>query len=384
MLAVDSQSYCYPQDPGTCLEGTFSCCDENSDCPGAHPICDQASGRCRDACTYDFAEKETVGCRSDLVCNVDPIFLDPRSPNYGAGRCAQPCSSNADCQLVGPGFICQAETNSQPRCRPPGCLSDLECAPDATDSPYLSWCERSSGECRCEGEPDSQCSCRTPPAGGCDQSPDSPGCDPLTGKPYADCKDGFKCELDTCVEKNCVELLGAELAGCGYDSFCCGEDRNGNGTIDDDPCTNAAGIALASYGQCYQAPRPPWCGTCETDADCVGNGAPTSTKDPNLCLDLGNGPTCFYACELRTQCPVGYNCTTLDVYCTLDEDPGVCGNASRCVQTGVDGEGNAIAKCTCTSAGAVGGECPGTTRCDDAGRFCVISQGCLPGKNVCQ
>ena len=371
-LTLGAATFCYPQEPGTCEAGAFMCCATDGDCPAEHPLCDQMTGRCRDVCTYDFVENETVGCRSDLVCNVDPQFLDESSPNFGAGRCAHPCKSDAECATVGTGFKCLPEINSAPRCRPPGCLSDLECEDESEESDYRSYCQRSSGLCLCEGDPDANCACRP-----------ATETDPLTGEPYDDCKAGFKCELAECVKQNCVEQGGAELADCLADQFCCGEDRNGNGDWADDLCTNPAGITLAEYGECFTAPRPPWCASCQSNDDCNGNGAPGSSLFPSLCLDFGNGPICIYGCEKLQECPKGMTCTTLTVSCTPGEDPGTCGNVDRCVQTGVDPmTGEPVGKCTCTVPGQVGGECPGETLCFNTS--CIYTQGCVPKEHNCQ
>jgi hypothetical protein len=371
-LPIDGMSFCAPQAPATCADGAFLCCTSDEECPAEHPLCDVASGLCRDSCKYDYENDETVGCPTGRVCNVDPKFLDETSPNFGAGRCARPCNADVDCKHLRSDFVCRAEGDGNKRCRPAGCIDSFECAETGDENPHKSFCERSSGRCICDGsDPASVCFCRQGEA----------AIDPVTGEQLKDCKAGFKCEHAACVEQNCIEQGGAELA-CGWHQFCCGDDRNGNGRADD-PCTNEVGIELATEGQCYAAPNPPWCRGCESDADCE-EGAPTSSAlDRHLCVQ----GQCVYACALLTECPRGYGCDDLRVGC--NEDPSVCGDPSRCADSGmVDMEGNPIKYCSCTNPGVRGGECPGTgssaSRCDDAGSWCIWTRGCVPGPNNCQ
>ncbi|MFN7133632.1 MAG: hypothetical protein ACK4N5_16265, partial [Myxococcales bacterium] len=239
-MQIGSEYFCAPQD-GKCGEdGTLLCCTTDAECPPEYPACDQSSGRCVQPCTYDFAKEQTVNCRSDQVCNVDPQFLDPNSLIFGAGRCAAPCKGDPECKQIRSDFVCKAEKGSAPRCRPAGCVSDHEC-PVPAGSFYRGYCEQSTGQCKTD-------TCRR-------------GTDPF-GNAYQDCVGGYKCDNNNkCVEQTCVEQGGAENA-CNFGEFCCGEDRNGNGNPNDDPCTNSAGVVIGQQGKCYKAPNPPWCKSC--------------------------------------------------------------------------------------------------------------------------
>jgi hypothetical protein len=387
---IDGAAYCVPQDGSTCADGTFLCCNEDPECPPEHPLCDTITGRCIDLCTFDFDKKESVGCRADRSCHVDPQYLDPADKNYGAGRCGKPCATNSECKYLRDDFVCKNDSKGLGRCRPAGCLNDLECPvnlvddPEAALYPYIAYCDRYQGICTCsESLP---CNCRTTN-------------DPVTGTPYKDCKGGFKCEQTSqdpgqCIKKNCVEEGGAELM-CGWGEFCCGQDRNNSGDWHDDSCKNEVGIDLAKYGDCFAAPNPPWCLACEgkTWDECDHPLAPKSTKDPNMCL----GGVCVFACELLTQCPVGFNCTVQPVTCT--DNPTTCGDSSRCYDSlKKDQNGNAIMYCRCTTGGQKGGECPAmdaadplapVARCTDTASpsspgYCIWTQACMPGPNVCQ
>jgi hypothetical protein len=366
-LTVNNASYCAPQN-NSCTAGTFLCCKSDKDCPPEHPNCDETSQLCKDVCIYSFENQQTVGCRADQVCHVDPKFLTAKAVNYGAGRCGPTCKGDPECAALRPDFVCKPELKgggvkaSEPRCRPTGCVSDYECPDPGSSSAYKGYCDRGDGKCKLN-------SCRA-------------GSDPVTGAKFNDCKGGYKCDNGVCLEQNCVEQGGGENA-CDFDQFCCGEDRNGNGKTDDDPCTNDASISLAKVGQCYKAPRPPWCKACTKDDECKGGGAPVSPKDPGKCLDFGPGGACIYGCTLRTQCPRGYECGEIPVDCS--QDPKTCGDVSRCYDSGrKDQKGNPIKWCKCTTAGAVGGECPTNTRCNNSGTTCIITQGCLPGPRVCK
>jgi len=227
----------------------------------------------------------------------------------------------------------------------------------------------------------------------------------VTSMLYRDCKEGFKCEEPTpgapgaCLEKNCVEMGGAQNY-CAFGQFCCGEDRDKDTKAD--PCVDATGKTIAQVGKCYDNPNPPWCQACEAHADCTKNGAPASTKDFNLCIAFGadkngadRGNSCMYACATAAECPKGFLCNDIPVDCSAD--PATCGDATRCYDTGKkDGDGNPIKWCKCTSAGQRGGECPildpgdpsgPVSRCMNASGtlqlHCIWTRGCYPNPMVC-
>lgn len=350
-MQIDGAVYCAPTS-GTCgEEGTMLCCSSDDECPPEYPACDSQSGRCIERCTYDYADERTVNCRADQACHVDPQYLDENSLTYAAGRCAAPCKDDQECKSYRSDFVCMAEADGLKRCRPPGCISDFEC-PVPEGSVYRGYCELSSGQCKTD-------SCR-------------PGFDPF-GNERADCIPGYKCENEVCVEQTCVEQGGAANA-CGYGEFCCGDDRDGDGTPD--PCVNAVGTVVGQPGKCYTAPNPPWCRPCQSDDECVG-GTPAHPSYKNKCVE----GLCVYACTNLNQCPRGFACD--DVSFTCNNDPSVCGDPNRCQNTGrVDQDGNPIMMCKCSEPGVVGAECPNAV-CG-ASNWCVITRGCVPGANVCQ
>ncbi|MBI5546951.1 MAG: hypothetical protein HY901_23965 [Deltaproteobacteria bacterium] len=392
-LQIDSAYYCAPQgEPASCadLEGSFLCCSKDANCPPEHPLCDTAHGRCQDLCWYDYDKDETIGCRADRVCHVDPKFLTPTSRNYGAGRCGLPCSADEECRTPPYGrgdFICKPETHSDKRCRPEGCLADMECPYTEDSSWYLGYCERATGVCICA--PGQTCNCRT-------------GNHPVTAQPYRDCKEGYLCEEPTpgadgqCREKNCYESGGAQDF-CAYDDFCCGEDIDQDPQTPPPPCIDLTGQTVAPNGECYEAPAP-WCAPCDVEdaKSCTKPGFPTSPKDANLCFQIREDlSTCFFACNSAKNCPKGFICRDIEVDCS--QDPAWCGDPARCQDTGrVDSEGNPIKWCTCTTAGAKGGECPlrdpnvpdgPEARCSDGASpflHCIWTHGCIPQSQACK
>ncbi|MGC4121457.1 MAG: hypothetical protein QM765_44155 [Myxococcales bacterium] len=386
--------YCTPQGASCGEDGAFLCCQKDGNCPPEHPLCETATGRCQDVCWYDFDKKETIGCRADKVCHVNPKFLTPTSPNFGAGRCGPPCAADTDCAYLRDDFVCRAETGSDKRCRPPGCLGDIECPEQPPESPSTGYCERTTGACMTD--------CRT-------------GKDPVTSVDYADCKGGYKCQKPspsapgTCVEQTCVEQGGAQQF-CRWNEMCCGEDRDGDTTTDPEPCTDATGNVIGEPGKCYRMPNPPWCAECDPNdvKSCTGKpGYPTSTKDPNVCFPFGpgsdgvdRGNACAFACAKDTECPKGFFCKDVEVYCTPDTAAQDCGDANACQDTGQkDGQGNPIYWCRCTTAGSQA-ECPMEldpnvsggphARCSDDAYpsnrpwlHCIWTHACVPYVRAC-
>ncbi|HEY3449694.1 MAG TPA: hypothetical protein VGK67_25290 [Myxococcales bacterium] len=390
---VGGAYYCAPQGttPSCAEGGAFLCCLKDGNCPPEHPVCETATGRCQDVCWYDFDKKETVGCRADKVCNVDPKNLTSSSRNYAAGRCGAPCAADADCTYLRGDFVCRAETGSDKRCRPPGCLGDIECPELPIDNPSNGFCERETGTC--------MTNCRI-------------GEDPVTSLPFTDCKGGFKCARPTptepgaCVEQTCAEQGGTQQF-CRWNEICCGEDHDGNPDTPPEPCTDSTGAVIGQPGKCYRAPNPPWCAPCDP-ADvlsCTKATFPTSAKDPNLCIAFGpdgagtdRGNSCMFACESSSQCPKGFNCKDIELTCNAD--PSVCGDPARCQDSGEkDGEGKPIMWCRCTTAGDQA-ECPALldaskptgphARCSDDAYpsnrpwlHCIWTHGCLPYIRAC-
>lgn len=386
-LNIDSVAYCAPQAPATCADGDFLCCGSDADCPSERPVCDETDGRCRAPCKYDFEHNETVGCPAGKVCHVlESHVLDPNDPLFGGGTCGKPCKSDDECKAISATFVCRGEANSDPRCRPAGCIDTPECTETPGETPYKSFCDRGNGTCICDPKVENgECYCRS-------------GDDPVTEEPFDDCKPGFICDQRTCRQKNCVQQGGAEMA-CSFDEFCCGDDRDGDGNPD--PCVDSKGKQIGEYGKCYQAPTPPWCLGCDSVSKCPTSGVPTSKYDVTLCGDLGAGPMCLYPCTMElegrpvpsaTQCPRGYACSSFRVGCDLTDSKS-CGPQGTCKDSGQkDKDGNPIAYCKCSKKTVKGGECPpmpnglgiGDTRCDDRGEWCIFSTVCEPRASNCQ
>ena len=160
-----------------------------------------------------------------------------RTFDIGAGRCRPPCQNDMDCafnstsnphggtklkcageQLAGGGL-------SEKRCRSnSNCMDNLECPVQPDTSIYFGYCDRG----QYDGGDACKLDCRT-------------GNDPVTQKPYKDCREPYGCKLENginkCILKTCVEQGGASIA-CNRGEYCCGEDKNL--TDAGDPCPPAS------------------------------------------------------------------------------------------------------------------------------------------------
>ena len=252
-----------------------------TDC-GTGQVCNAVGsgcGVCVPRCNWDFVNKTSAPeCPAGQVCWVDHQNLDPSSRNFGAGRCRPPCSGDSQCTNTatnpqgGPKLVCESEdlggSLSAPRCRPDGeCMDDEECPVLPSTSLTDGYCNRAT--LRCETD------CRV-------------GIDPTTGGEYQDCRPGNKCEVQidgrrVCKPKTCAELGGAAVA-CRPGQYCCGEDLNGDGIIEPVPASTDP------VSQCYDMPKPPFCTTCASDADCAGLPNPSSSPLRSLCLNAPPAP----------------------------------------------------------------------------------------------
>ncbi|MBI3185890.1 MAG: hypothetical protein HYZ28_27455 [Myxococcales bacterium] len=415
---VNRNGYCMPQK--NCQEVG---CSEDGDCP-AGSVCNKASCLCEARCRWDFSLKTEAppGCPPGKVCWVDHANLDPSSLFYGAGRCRPACNNDQECTETtlnpfgGPKLKCASEQlsgggASPKRCRANGeCMDNLECPDQPPESIYLGYCDRGAFQCMTD--------CRV-------------GLDPMTGQPYKDCRSSYKCVTadagNECVQQTCLEQGGARIA-CRRGQFCCGEDKNADGTPDPCPPVN-----LREPDNCYEAPSPPFCHTCQSNADCAnytapswltpcanGSKSPSCSTLPNMCMYAGDRPDGTQGvniCAPSTYndttkdswgvpkdargCPAGYSAAAIRPKFTGGGDPDFCKTNADC-SLGNDGgicdkdttvtlqDGGHPLACLCTKPGQLA-ECPNSP---DGGmtsvcRFgiavptaCLRSVVCLPSPGL--
>jgi hypothetical protein len=329
-----SGNYCLPLDtggacpspylPGTvddmnvCVPSCGSCpcapCAGNGDCPTpAAGVCNERNGVCEAPC------QAQTDCLTGEVCNVLGKYLDPAVGSYyAAGQCGAPCTQASDCAVyqgdAGLPYFCDADAGDF--CRPTACIADSDCAQAGLSSgSVVAWCDI------WDGNVCTAAACRL-------------GDDPLTDQPFDDCLPGYVCHADggspavpdagppllgTCLATPCNEVSGGAHTACTPGQLCCGEGDAG---------THCPG---ATVGECYSAPRPPWCVSCDPGNGTLSNPACAGVDDgyPGAvaCLTargLGNtaswcGPACNpnepWTCPSGWDCvgqDGGYNCSTRD------------------------------------------------------------------------
>lgn len=273
----NGNGYCAPGQGRTCANPG---CAADKDCPGGS-VCNRSRCACEPRCRWDFATKQVAapGCPPGQTCWVDNENLDPNSIYYGSGRCRPPCQSDMDCEFNqttnpngGTKLKCAGEQLaggglSDKRCRANGeCMDNLECPVQPDTSIYFGYCDRGSFQCKLD--------CRT-------------GNDPVTQKPYNDCRSPYGCKetspgVRECILRTCVEQGGASIA-CNTGEYCCGEDKNGDDA--GDPCPPASERDQAG---CYKAQSPPFCTSCQSNDDCTNiqtpswqNNCPAGIKSPS-------------------------------------------------------------------------------------------------------
>lgn len=392
-----------------CSAGTV--CSVNNPDAGAN----SCGGVCVPRCRWDFQERRLVspGCPPTQVCWVDSKNLNPASPFYGSGRCKPACTSDMECQSTttnpfgGPNLKCSGELlmgggRDAKRCRANGvCMDNLECPALPNDQPYLGYCDR--GRFTCETD------CRT-------------GNDPITGRPYSDCRTPYACASDgginICKRLNCAEQGGSAIA-CSRGMLCQPEDRDGNGQ----PEIGAVPATELDEDLCFEAPRTPgpYCHQCMSDDDCsnlqvpsyltCANGAknPSCSLLPSRCVPVPGAMDPKNVCGIPTAndftatagaalgCPQGYNVRVLyfneagkgqnDDLCSSHAEcnPGSedGGGPGRCETTGLapKREDGGIKKaCVCTAGPMGSTACPNNR---DAGVRSVC-QNLIPGSpSIC-
>ena len=361
---------------GLCIPQNRSCeavgCDIDKDCPSG-TVCDSAACLCEPRCVWNFDPSVQAlnppGCSPDQTCWVDKASLDPLSVYWGAGRCEPPCESDEQCQTLMGGdqrYVCKGEKvaggESGKRCRPAGCMDDWECPEPVPGALELGYCDRNTFSCKND--------CRT-------------GTDPVTGQPFDDCITGYKCApgaggVNRCVQQTCVELGGARVA-CNAGQYCCGEDKDSDGLAD--PCPTS-GIET---NLCYDAPRPPFCTTCQSNDDCIQYANPSGSQLPPFCIYGGDRPgggqgSGVNVCAMATYndfttdafgvpkafkgCPAKYSAQQIKVDCTSNAecDPAGAPGTGRCgpdlTRTLPDGTHPNACLCTATGDGTSHANCP--------------------------
>ena len=442
------KKYCFQQKVGACPCGTVddgfgfckpqnnNCsavgCDKDVSCPSGS-VCNKGACLCEPRCRWDFVKKELAapGCPPGKTCWVDNGNLNPSSLFYGAGRCRPPCANDTECKLSGTNafggdkLTCRGEQLSgggvsDKRCRANGeCMDNQECPEQPPMSIPLGYCDRGSFSCKTD--------CRT-------------GTDPVSGSAYKDCRAPYACASDGgspdaggvnfCRLLTCVEQGGAAIA-CTRGEYCCGEDKNNDGSPD--PCPPAS---ERGPDNCYTAPKPPFCTLCMSSDDCKnvqlpaylsGSGAcangsksPSCSNLPMLCLNVGPRPGTMMP-NINVCAPSTFNDGTRDSYgvgrdvkgCPSGYPPiiirprlamgdNLCNTDSDCNQGIIDGgscrpeqaltlmDGGHPKTCQCTVGSPVS-QCPN----NDAGlssecKFgitgqtvpCVQSVVCLPSSSI--
>lgn len=418
----DGTGYCKPQSNSCQSVG----CNVDKDCSAGN-VCSvnqpdagagTCGGVCKPRCRWNFAadKRELVspGCPSGETCWVDSNNLDPTSANYGSGRCRPPCSDDSQCRASadnpfgGTNLRCEGELllgggRDLKRCRADGeCMDNVECPELPNNQPYVGYCDRGALSCKAD--------CRV-------------GSDPVTSRPYNDCRSPYSCAADggsrVCRLLSCGEQGGASVA-CFRGELCANEDRNGDGT----PELRNVPAALQAQDGCFEAPRipGPFCKTCMSDGDCTNlqveswmtcsNGAknPSCSLLPSRCMQVGGSMMPKSACAIPTLndfganggaqrgCPAQYSIVPIahnetdgvaDL-CATDADCNIGTDAGRCAPEPQlrKADGGLRLACRC-SAGTGKLQCPNggdggiTSECLDgvpgSPQYCINTVVCLPG-----
>ena len=258
MICDSNTLQCKPQS-GSCE--TLSSCSTDEDCPEGE-ICDTSRGLCLLACTYDEATGLS-NCPNGETCHYN-------------GRCGPVCQNDNDCNEAG--IICL-----DGRCRPEGCLNDIECENEQAPEGHIPYCDTQTYQCITDVCRDNQ-----------------------------DCKPGYECDQGSCRKLNCLERGGQTLA-CFVGQFCCGENPQNQ-------CPQGV-----SEGECFYAPEP-YCKACtcqDGNEICEANdqcGGPSYGSD-HYCIthkdqnDQPVGSFCGVGCDPNdpTTCPRGYECIEIQV-----------------------------------------------------------------------
>ncbi|MBK7861726.1 MAG: hypothetical protein IPJ65_24545 [Archangiaceae bacterium] len=358
----NGSGFCAPASGRTCADPG---CAEDKDCPGGS-VCNAARCACEARCRWDFANKTTAAPGCPIVagvqttCWVDNENLDPASIYYGSGRCKPPCMSDNDCKFNsstnphgGDKLKCAGEQLaggglSDKRCRANGdCMDDLECPVQPDTSIYFGYCDRGSFACKLD--------CRV-------------GTDPLSSKPYNDCRSPYGCQngpndAGICVLKTCVEQGGASIA-CNTGEYCCGEDKNGDDA--GDPCPPPG---ERDPSGCYKAPKPPFCTSCMSNDDCKslqapswqtncppGVVSPSCSPYPILCYPFQDQATMR---QVNVCAPATYNDSRRDSFGRGRDTKGCPAGFSAFYQRikFVNGDDNCTSDAQCQLGGIDAGRC---------------------------
>lgn len=344
-------------------------CTRNSDCKAIDAGVCGSNHLCLSPCTGQG------DCAPGQVCHSLDKYLDPTltlspltAPLYAGGECGPACQTTADCAVYqsvgGVALGCQAdpaESNGH-RCRPTGCVSDRECSSTqvAPDASYRPWCDVFNANA-CVGN-----ACRL---GGAD----------CTAGNYC-VADGGKLPTDggapgtgECASAPCY-FSGAVIS-CAIDDLCCGEGDAGVST-----CPSSV-----SLGDCYQAPQPPWCNSCDPSTGAFGHAECARPANAlqfggaggaSFCAQTQTGGICQPACDrnVLSSCPNGWDCTD---QLSAQSDCSGCG-VNPCVDAGM------FRLCACVDDAGSG--CPGQGQnpvgCSPAG-LCSFGTYCAATSHAC-
>jgi hypothetical protein len=371
-------------------------CLTNADCSGSTPVC-QSSTSYRDYGKCVGCSEDQPSCPGGEICDL----------SIGATyhHCVTDCRVDAGIPPCAHDVIGRAMHCSSVGTCAPGCVLDIDCAPD------LKRCNTTNGECvPCLSYADcpfslSGCESSTYECGYCDSTADCPPGQTCGVKGNCQCTDATQCGGDAPV---CVP----NPAFAGQDAGFCGCVTNADCASQNDLCVQ---ISLSLAGACippcsdggttcnagqfeYCDMTSGICGPCTDAGQCIGNdGGPVCLTDgrcgclssdecspaegcnlsvhqcePACTLDAG-GPTCSifgWVCD-----PVSREC----VECLSDTDCTAHTGLPRCTAD-IDA-GNSCEQCLtpadcpvstpgCYSGYYICGFCSGPTDCPSAAPIC--------------
>lgn len=348
---LDMTGYCVPQQlfcPNTPCTSDVECKDP------AFPVCDLARQICIKGCFINWQQDlETVGCSPGKpACHAMPERYNPDLLNdcatagtFGTGKCGIECETDVDCahrgnDVHGNPYVCKNDGGIN-RCRPAGCVDDMECPEPGSGSEYLGYCDPYQQACTWNN-----CRMGVDPRNGCG-----------VNDPYLDCNTTHKCVEDegqpegygVCVLKNCIDNGGAML-DCKGGQFCAGEPMISmmTGEEEGEPLPVPDDVPI---GVCYDMDTPVWCGTTSCtpgdNSGCRADNLPGRHDDnPGYCFPTQEGAQCYFGCKYTAECPALWSCdsSNLQVRSTLP-DAGLkicesdfdCGTGNHCVEPKVSG-----------------------------------------------
>ena len=407
---------------GTCVQ-----CNDNSDCGGATPVCDQnlcVGAECTDNMTngmetdVDCGGPDCAPCANGLACQVfgdcSSAYCDTSAVGGGMpnGVCAA-CGSDMDCQSTD---YCDGTTNCVTKLvNGDVCTGANECASAnciaetggniCCDAPCSGTCESclaadtpqaTNGTCddvTANTDPGNECG-----ANFCDGAGVCAVCGDGTQQATEACDDGF---TDACGTCNALCSAAGTGSTCGDGNTCPETEACDDGFTDACGTCNAGCTAAGSGSTCGDGNTCPEtescddgftdaCGTCNAGCTAAGSGSTcgdgstcpeTEACDDGFtdacgtcnagCTAAGSGSTCGdgSTCPETEACDDGFTdaCGTCNANCTAAGNGSTCGDGAICAETENCDDFNALACGTCNATCTVGGQ---------AGGDCMAGDGC--------